>query len=348
MPAAERRAALLALADGRAPIAVGTHALIQEGVEFHNLGLVIIDEQHRFGVLQRATLRGKGGQPHALVMTATPIPRTLSLTLYGDLDVSVLDEMPPGRHPVETRWLSSHDVRQGYDFIRAQVVAGRQAYVLCPLVEQSEMLQADAATEMAEELRTRIFPDLRVGLLHGRMPSAERDAAMDAFRAGEIHVLACTTVIEVGVDVPNATVMLVHNAERFGLAQLHQVRGRVGRSEHPSTCFLVTHPRFDPASSGEDLPARRRLRTLVEEQDGFAIAEADLQLRGPGDYLGPRQSGMFDFTIGNLLRDITYLEMARKAAEYLTTDDPELAAPAHAELRRRAQRLRAKLDQYQE
>jgi ATP-dependent DNA helicase RecG len=346
MPPAGRRAALAALADGEAPIAVGTHALIQEGVTFKKLGLVVVDEQHRFGVLQRATLRGKGRVPNTLVMTATPIPRSLALTLYGDLDLSVLDELPPGRRPVETRWLSNTEVREAYDFIRAQVAQGRQAYVLCPLVEQSEMLQADAAVEMAEELRKRVFPDLQVGLLHGRMKPEEKDAAMTAFRAGATHVLACTTVIEVGVDVPNATVILIHNAERFGLAQLHQLRGRVGRSQFPSTCILCTHPRFDPTLPAEELPARRRLKAIIESQDGFRIADADLQMRGPGEYLGTRQSGLLDFQIANLLRDGVYMEQARQAATALIAHDPTLTD--HPELGRRVNRLKIKLDQFRE
>lgn len=346
MTTSDRREALEALAGGEAPIAVGTHALIQEGVKFKKLGLVVVDEQHRFGVLQRATLRGKGRVPNTLVMTATPIPRTLALTLYGDLDLSVLDELPPGRRPVATRWLPNTELREAYDDIRAQVKQGRQAYVLCPLVEQSEMLQADAAVEMAEELRKRVFPDLKVGLLHGRMKPEEKDAAMEAFRAGFTQVLACTTVIEVGVDVPNATVILIHNAERFGLAQLHQLRGRVGRSKYPSTCILVTHPRCDPSLPEEDLPARRRLKAIIESQDGFQIADADLQMRGPGEFLGTRQSGLLDFHIGNLLRDGKYLEQARQAATELINRDPELSD--YPELARRVSRLKAKLDQFRE
>jgi len=344
----ERREAQDAFADGRAALAVGTNALIQEGVAFRNLGLVIIDEQHRFGVVQRATLRGKGETPNAMVMTATPIPRTLSLTAFGDLDISVLDELPPGRHPVETRWVDVNGLPETYRFIRGEIAQGRQAYVLCPLVEQSDLLQAEAAVEIAQELQ-RVFPDLRIGLLHGRLRPDEKDAAMEAFRAGETQILACTTVVEVGVDVPNATVMLIRNAERFGLAQLHQLRGRVGRSQHQSHCLLVTHPRFDPAlRDDDDLPARRRLRILVKEQDGFVIAEADLAQRGPGDYLGTRQSGLVDFQIGNLLRDGKYLEQARQAAQALIADDPDLKHPAHAELHQRVQRLKANLDQFRE
>ena len=282
MSQAERRTTLAALADGTAPIAVGTHALIQEGVVFRNLGLTIVDEQHRFGVTQRATLRGKGQAPNALVMTATPIPRTLALTEYGDLETSILDELPPGRQPVATRWVSAVEMREAYRYVREQISAGRQAYVLCPLVEQSELLQADAASDMAEELR-RIFPDLQIGLLHGRLRPEEKDTAMEEFRQGRTHILACTTVVEVGVDVPNATAILIHSAERFGLAQLHQLRGRVGRAEHPSACLLITHPRFNPALKEANEPsARKRLRILLNEQDGFAIAEADLQFARSG------------------------------------------------------------------
>jgi ATP-dependent DNA helicase RecG len=343
-----RRDALTALATGTASIAVGTQALIQEGVTFRNLGLTIVDEQHRFGVHQRATLRSKGQMPNALIMTATPIPRTLALTVYGDLDVSILDGLPPGRRPVETRWVPMTELPEAYRFLRAEISAGRQAYVLCPLVEQSELLQADAATEMAAALQ-RVFPEFRIGLLHGRLRPEEKDAAMEAFRAGRTHILACTTVVEVGVDVPNATVMLIQNAERFGLAQLHQLRGRVGRSHHQSYCLLVTLPRFDPAVQAPDEPpARKRLRIMLHEQDGFAIAEADLEIRGPGEYLGTRQSGLLDFKIGSLPRDGAYLEMAREAAHALIADDPTLQAPAHAELRRRAQTFRARLDQFRE
>jgi ATP-dependent DNA helicase RecG len=345
----ERQAALIALAQGRAPVAVGTNALVQEGVAFANLGLAIIDEQHRFGVVQRASLRGKGAAPNTLVMTATPIPRTLALTAYGDLDISVLDELPPGRHPVKTQWLAVHDIQEAYNLIRTQVAEGHQAYVVCPLVEQSDLLQADAATEMATELGRR-FPDLQVGLLHGRMKPDDKDAAMEAFRTGRTHILACTTVIEVGVDVANATVMLIHNAERYGLAQLHQLRGRVGRSEHPSTCLLVSHPRFNPmaADSDDAPPARKRLRAFICEQDGFAIAEADLALRGPGEYLGTRQSGLYALKIANLVTDANTLELARQAAQDLITVSPKLAEPEYAELRARVQRLRAKVDQFRE
>lgn len=346
--AAERRAALDGLASGRAPIAVGTHALIQEGVAFHDLGLVIIDEQHRFGVAQRAVLRSKGMAPNTLVMSATPIPRSMALTMYGDLDLSLLDGMPPGRHPVATRWLPFHHLHEAYADIRTQVAQGRQAYVVCPLVEASELLQANAAVEMAAELQ-HVFPEMRVALLHGRMRPEEKDAVMEAFRSGQTHILAATTVIEVGVDVPNATIIIIHNAERFGLSQLHQLRGRVGRSHHASTCYLLTAARVmaEEQEQGES-PAKRRLKIMLEEQDGFVIAEADLQIRGPGEYLGTRQSGLLDYQIGHLLKDGASLEQARTAARAIIAADPYLSSPAWAELRRRAQRLKAKLDQFRE
>lgn len=345
----ERRTAEELLASGVGKIAVGTHALISESIAFQDLGLIIIDEQHRFGVVQRATLRGKGLLPNTLVMSATPIPRTLSLTVFGDLDISVLDDMPPGRTPVETRWASNASLPEVYDFIRAEVAAGRQAYVLCPMVEASDLLQVDAAEEMAKDLREHIFPELKIGLLHGRLKPDVKDAAMEDFRTGLTQILACTTVVEVGVDVPNATVMLIHNAERFGLAQLHQLRGRVGRSSHKSVCYLITHPRFNPAvKSDEPLPARERLRTMLAENDGFKIAEFDLQLRGPGDYLGTRQSGLFDFKIGNLLQDSQCLVQARQAAQEIIGEDPDLTLPGHTELRRRLLNLGAKVDHYRE
>ncbi len=345
----ERRAAEALLASGAGQIAVGTHALISESVAFQDLGLIIIDEQHRFGVNQRATLRGKGLLPNTLVMSATPIPRTLSLTVFGDLDISVLDDMPPGRTPITTHWASITSLPEVYDFIRAHINAGRQAYVLCPMVEASEMLEVDAAEEMYTELQERIFPDLKIGLLHGRLKPEVKDAAMEAFRAGQTQILACTTVVEVGVDVPNATVMLIHNAERFGLAQLHQLRGRVGRSTHASYCFLITHPRYNPAvKGGEPMPARERLRTMVETTDGFQIAEFDLQLRGPGDYLGTRQSGLFDFKIGNMLQDGISLTQARQAAQEIISADPTLITPSHAELRRRLLNLGTKVDHFRE
>ena len=347
----ERERANHRIATGHAQIAVGTHALIQEEVEFQQLGLVVIDEQHRFGVRQRALLRGKGGQPpDTLVMTATPIPRTLALTLYGDLEISVLDEMPPGRRVAGTSWFSLSRQREAYEFVRHKAREGRQAYVVCPLVEESENLQAEAATRLAEQLRTEVFPDLRVGLLHGAMKVAEKDAVMEAFRAGEVDVLTTTTVIEVGVDVPNATVMLILNAERFGLAQLHQLRGRVGRGEHDSHCILLSDRRHDPtgriAPRGDDSleATRRRLRVMIEESDGFKIAEEDLLLRGPGEFYGTRQHGLPDFRLARMARDVGVLEEAREAAFWLIDQDPMLAAPEHAALREQVGALRGRMD----
>jgi len=350
MRAQERQRALHRVATGQAQVVVGTHALIQEAVEFHQLGLVVVDEQHRFGVRQRASLRSKGQQPDTLVMTATPIPRTLALTLYGDLEISVLDEMPPGRQAIRTSWVSLSHQREAYEFVREQVSAGRQAYVVCPLIEESENLQAEAATKLAEQLQQEVYADLRVGLLHGGMKVAEKDAAMEAFRAGEIHVLATTTVIEVGVDVPNATVMLILNAERFGLAQLHQLRGRVGRGAHESHCILLSDRRHDP--TGRITPAgdealegvRHRLRVMIQESDGFKIAEEDLLLRGPGEFYGTRQHGLPDFRLARMAREFGVLEEAREAAFWLVERDPTLRGYEHAALRKQVAALRARMD----
>ena len=293
---------------GETRIAIGTHALIQEGVEFQDLALAIVDEQHRFGVVQRSTLKGKGDQPDLLVMTATPIPRSLALTLYGDLEVSTIDEMPPGRKPIETRWCEERDRKKVYEEIRRVVAEGHQAYVVYPLVEESEKLDLRAATEMAEHLKTKVFPNLNVGLLHGRMKGAEKDEVMSAFAAGEIQVLVSTTVIEVGVDVANATLMVIEHAERFGLAQLHQLRGRVGRGAAQSLCILVGNALNNPE-------ARRRLEIMCKTNDGFRIAEVDLELRGPGELAGTRQSGIPAFKFGNLIRDRKALEVARMEAD---------------------------------
>ncbi|MGE5333232.1 MAG: ATP-dependent DNA helicase RecG, partial [Nitrososphaerota archaeon] len=282
--AKERNAARDALANGQAAVAIGTHALIQEGVSFTRMGLAVVDEQHRFGVEQRDALRQKGYNPHMLVMTATPIPRSLALTLYGDLDVSVLDEMPAGRQPIITRWRSGTQRQEAYRLVSEEVEAGRQAYIICPLVEESEALEAKAATQEYERLRAQVFPDLRLGLVHGQMRPAEKDRVMRAFRDGEIDVLVATSVVEVGVDVPNATVMLIEDADRFGLSQLHQFRGRVGRGAHQSYCYLL--------SQDAGMAARERLAVLEQTTDGFALADADLRLRGPGDFFGTRQSGL--------------------------------------------------------
>ena len=322
----ERAARRAALAAGDTACVVGTHALVQEGVEFRRLGLVVVDEQHRFGVEQRARLRSKGEHPDLLVMTATPIPRTLALTIYGDLDVSVLDELPPGRRPIVTVARAEGKRREIYKFLKEQVAAGRQIYVVYPLVEESEALDLRAATDMARHLAEEIFPDLTVGLLHGRLGFEDKDAIMRRFKAGEIHVLVATTVIEVGIDVPNASVMLVEHAERFGLSQLHQLRGRVGRGEWKSYCILLTSGRL----GGE---AQQRIDAMTATNDGFRIAEVDLELRGPGEFFGTRQSGLPEFRAAELLRDTSLLEEARREASGIVSRDPELADPAHRALR---------------
>ena len=324
-------------ADGSIKCVVGTHALVQGDVRFRRLGLAVVDEQHRFGVNQRATLRSKGESPDVLVMTATPIPRTLALTLYGDLEVSVIDELPPGRKPVVTKARTESARRQIYGFLREQVSEGRQVYVVYPLVEESEALDLRAATEMAARLQDEVFADLRIGLLHGRMAFAEKDRVMREFKAGAIHILVSTTVIEVGIDVPNASVMLIEHAERFGLSQLHQLRGRVGRGPWKSYCILLS------GAASED--ARRRLDAMTATGDGFKIAEADLSLRGPGDFFGTRQSGLPEFRVADLLRDAAALEAARRDAVALIRDDPQLLAPEHRALRTALlQRWRGKLD----
>ena len=285
---------------------IGTHALLEKDLEFHRLGLAIIDEQHRFGVMQRFALTRKGVHPDVLVMTATPIPRTLALTLYGDLDVSVIDEMPPGRKPIVTKHVANERIEQVYSFVKKQVDAGRQAYVVYPVIEESETQAMKAAEKMYEHLSQEVFPSLRIGLLHGRLPSDEKEAVMARFKQGEIQILVSTTVIEVGVDVPNATVMLIEQAERYGLAQLHQLRGRVGRGGEQSYCVLVTE-RLGEAG-------RERIRTLVDSNDGFAIAEMDLKLRGPGEFFGTRQSGIPALRIASVIRDREILEIARREA----------------------------------
>jgi len=312
---AEKRELQDALARGEIQIVIGTHALIQEGVRFHNLGLVVIDEQHRFGVLQRAELIRRGYNPDVLVMTATPIPRSLAMTVYGDLDVSVIRDLPPGRAPVRT-FLRTEEARPAiYQFIANQVRAGRQAYIVYPLVDESERMDLLNATQMADHLQRVVFPDLPIGLLHGKMRPAEKDEVMRRFLAREIDILVATTVIEVGVDVPNATVMFIEHAERFGLAQLHQLRGRVGRGDAPSYCILLAHDLSTPE-------ARERLQVMVETTDGFRIAEKDLEIRGPGELMGTRQSGAPIFRIGHLVRDRHLLELARREAHRLLSRRP--------------------------
>ena len=305
--AAKRREVYAELESGAIHLVVGTHALAEEAVRFHALGLVVIDEQHRFGVIQRATLRGKGHNPDVLVMTATPIPRTLALTAYGDLDSSVIRDLPPGRQPIRTIAKPASRREEIYRMARRELEAGRQVYVIYPLVEESEKVDVRAATEMAQHLQAEIFPEYAVALLHGRLKSDEKDRVMTAFARGDVHVLVSTTVVEVGVDVPNATMMIVEHAERFGLSQLHQLRGRVGRGAHGSTCALLYE--FPISEAG-----RARLDALVETTDGFVIAERDLALRGPGDFFGTRQSGLPTLRVGDLLRDHELMEEARRDA----------------------------------
>ncbi len=304
------------LENGELPLLVGTHALIQDAVNFHRLGLVVIDEQHRFGVHQRGRLLSKGESPHVLTMTATPIPRTLALTLHGDLDVSQIDELPPGRQPIQTTVLTSRKRKQAYDLIRREVAQGRQAYVIFPLIEESEKLDVRAAVKEYEHLSETVFPNFTIGLLHGRMKSDEKEKALNSFRDLETQIIVSTTVIEVGVDVPNATVMLVENAERFGLSQLHQLRGRVGRGEHKSYCLLMTG-----SSKAESM---ERLAVLEQSQDGFFISEMDMRLRGPGEVLGTRQSGLPDFALASLVEDQEVLVLAREAAEKIILRDASL------------------------
>ncbi len=312
-------------------IAVGTHALIQSGLTFGRLGFAIVDEQHRFGVMQRAALRNKAGRSaHMLVMTATPIPRSLSLTLYGDLDVSVIDELPPGRKPVVTRWWPPDRRQDAYDFLQEQVEAGRQAFVICPLVEESEVLEVKAAVQEFERLSSQVFPDLRLQLVHGRMSGREKNAAMARFHAGDAHILVSTAVVEVGIDVPNATVMLIEGADRFGLAQLHQFRGRVGRGGDQAYCLLLSEsPSFE---------AQQRLRLMQQTTDGFRLAEADLQMRGPGEFFGVRQAGLTDLRVADLL-DTRLIALAREEAERLLEEDPDLSKPEHAALGQQVARL---------
>ena len=321
-----KSAALEAISRGEAQIVIGTHAVIQDKVGFHRLGLGIIDEQHRFGVAQRGLLKKKGETPDILVMTATPIPRTLAMTVYGDLSLSVIDELPPGRTPVETKVCFESRRSQVYSRIREEVAKGRQAYIIYPLVEESEKSDLKAATQMAEHLAAEVFSDLRIAMLHGRMKPEEKESVMRAFKGGETDILVATTVIEVGIDVPNATIIVVEHAERFGLSQLHQLRGRVGRGSGESRCILLTSGRL--SEEGE-----KRLKVMEETTDGFRIAEADLEIRGPGDFLGTRQAGLPDFRVANILRDGRVLEEARREAFALVGEDPDLSRPDHLRLR---------------
>ncbi|MBN3906371.1 MAG: ATP-dependent DNA helicase RecG [Nostoc sp. NMS1] len=313
---AKRRQIHSQLGTGELPLLVGTHALIQDSVNFQQLGLVVIDEQHRFGVEQRARLQQKGEQPHVLTMTATPIPRTLALTIHGDLDVSQIDELPPGRQKIQTTVLSGQQRNHAYDLIRREIAQGRQVYVVLPLVEESEKLDLRSAVDEHQKLQESVFPDFQVGLLHGRMSSAEKDESITKFRDNQTQILVSTTVVEVGVDVPNATVMLIENAERFGLSQLHQLRGRVGRGAAQSYCLLM--------SSSRSPDAQQRLKVLEQSQDGFFISEMDMRFRGPGQVLGTRQSGVPDFTLASLVDDEEVLLLARQAAEKIIEMDVTL------------------------
>ncbi len=353
----ERTTALARIAAGHVQLIVGTHALLEQDVQFAKLGIVVVDEQHKFGVLQRGKLREKALYPDVLVMTATPIPRTLAMTIYGDLDVSVIDELPAGRQPIRTRVFRHNARSRAYELVRKEVHEGRQAYIVYPLVEESEKLDLEAVMQAAERLRSTEFVGMNVGIIHGRMKSDERAQIMKAFRAGDVHVLVATTVIEVGVDVPNATVMVIEHADRFGLAQLHQLRGRVGRGAQRSFCFLISSAgrrrdletdapapgTFDPAlpfpsepaavrphmPAGPTQTAAQRLKAMVQCADGFAIAEQDLRIRGPGEMMGTRQSGIPEFRVMNLVRDATALEQARQEAFAMMERDPQLSHPEH-------------------
>ena len=324
--AATKRSIAAQLASGEINFAIGTHALITEGVDYADLGLVVTDEQHRFGVAQRAALAAKGQHPHTLVMSATPIPRTLALILYGDLEVSIIDQLPPGRQPIETYSVPGSYHPRVYNFIRKLVAEGRQAYIVCPMVEVNDELpdERKAVTEYAKQLQAEVFPDLKVAFVHGKMKPKEKDAVMTAFAAHETDILVSTTVIEVGVDVPNAAVMIVENAERFGLSQLHQLRGRVGRGKHQSYCILI--------SDNQNEETRQRLKVMTKTADGFKIAEEDLRLRGPGDFFGQRQHGLPGLRIADIGCDTQLLKEAQAAAEALLERDPELkTCPATAE-----------------
>jgi ATP-dependent DNA helicase RecG len=326
-PAKERRKILEGLKNGNIQVVVGTHALIQEDVEFSDLGLAIVDEQHRFGVVQRGTLAQKGMNPDMLVMTATPIPRTLAITYHGDLDLSVIDEMPKNRIPVTTRVVAEDKVPKVYQFIRDQVEKGNQCMIVYPLIEESERLDLKAVVDGYDTLSKKIFPKFKLALIHGRMKKDEKDTVMDAFGRNEIQILVSTTVIEVGIDVPNATVMLIENAERFGLTQLHQLRGRIGRGTEKGYCILIQR--------GMTATARRRLDIISSTTNGFEISDEDLKLRGPGEFYGTRQHGFMKWKIADLVYDGDIITEARKAAFDLVDYDPKLKKQEHAGIRSR-------------
>ncbi|MCQ2452925.1 MAG: ATP-dependent DNA helicase RecG, partial [Oscillospiraceae bacterium] len=334
MPAKEKRAVQARLASGETKVAVGTHALLSDAVSFQNLTLCVVDEQHRFGVLQRACLAHKGQEPHIMVMSATPIPRTLALMIYGDLDISVIDELPPGRQEIETYSVKEKMRTRIEAFARKQIEAGRQVYWICPMVEDKEEdAGLQSAEAKAEKLARQVFPDLRIGLLHGKMKPKEKNSVMQAFAAGELDILVATTVVEVGVDVPNANLIIIENADRFGLSQLHQLRGRVGRGRHASYCVL-----FD--NGGNDVSAER-LKVMTQTNNGFTIAETDLKLRGPGDFLGSRQHGLPEMKIASLADDMDLLYAASEAAELLLRADPKLTMENHSDIKRSTDALYA-------
>ena len=314
------------LADGNIDIIIGTHALLEENVIFKNLGLVVTDEQHRFGVRQRTVITEKGQNPDVLVMTATPIPRTLALILYGDLDISIIDELPPNRKKIETYAVTKGMEDRVNNFIKKQIDEGRQVYVVCPLVEESEEINAKSVLELAENYKEKVFSEYRVEYLHGKMKAKEKDAIMQEFKNGNIDILISTTVIEVGVDVPNASIMIVENAERFGLAQLHQLRGRVGRGEYQSYCILKYQGTSDVI--------RKRMKTMQETNDGFIIAEKDLELRGTGEFFGTRQHGLPEFKIANLFEDMPTLKLVQILANKIETEDPKLELEKNVLLRK--------------
>jgi ATP-dependent DNA helicase RecG len=333
--AKERRRVLEGIQKGDVDLVIGTHALITEGVQYNSLGLVCIDEQHRFGVEQRQRLKDKGFNPHMLVMTATPIPRTLTLTVYGDLDTSVLNELPPGRQDIKTRWITRNERHKAYKHVRKEVDKRRQVFVICPLVEESEKLDLPSAEEMHEQLQRDVFPDLRVGLIHGRLLSREKDEVMRAFRDQQFDILVATAVVEVGIDIPNASTIVIEGAERFGLAQLHQFRGRVGRGSHQSYCILV--------SDNENEVTAQRLEAMENTRDGFQLAEIDLELRGSGELFGKRQSGTPDLKIARLA-DRELLLDARREAQHVLEADPELAREEHHLLRTQMQAFWANVE----
>ena len=323
---------LAAFADGRAGLVVGTHAVLTDSVVFKNLGLAIVDEQHRFGVRQRGILAGKANNPHLLVMSATPIPRTLGLLMYGDLDISILDELPPGRKPIKTWFITGKKRRDMYGFLEKQIAAGHQVYIVCPAIEENEMDSGmKAVKQYYEQVACPLLPGRRIGLLHGKMKPKDKDEVMQQFKAGELDVLVSTTVIEVGVDVPNATVMVIENAERFGLSALHQLRGRVGRGAANSCCILI--------SDNEGEAVRQRLHFLCRTSDGFAVAKYDLENRGPGDFFGEAQHGLPTLHVADLVQDTRTLTVAQQEAKALLALDPNLAKPEHKALSDEVERL---------